>query len=115
MTFKLHSSLVGADVHESQGVDSALNGSIAVADGAGSAPWFAPAEEALAVTILGQTAFALTNPTPLQGLNGLMFVEVNGVDERKNFTISGSSLTYIGSDYLLDTPDEIYVVYFYRL
>ena len=114
MSFKLHSSLIGADVHGPKGVDSAPNGAILVADGVGGSKWYAPAEENLTVTVLGQTAFALSNPTPLQGLNGLMFVEVNGVDMRNEFTISGSSLTYIGSDFLLDTTDKIYVVYFFN-
>jgi len=114
MSILLHSSLIGVDVHQPKGTDSALNSAILVADGAGGSKWFAPKEETLTVTVLGQTAFALTSPTPLQGQNGLMKVTVNGVDELKNFTISGSSLTYVGADFLLDTTDELFVVYFFN-
>lgn len=110
----LHPNLTDPDIHEPKGASTANTNGIIVSDGAGGTDWATPAESAIAITSPGQTGFALANTTPLQGTKGLMRVEVNGVDEGNNFTIVGQTLTYTGTDYLLDTTDVLNVVYFYK-
>jgi len=56
----LHSSLTGADLHESKGAASASLGQVAVANGAGSAPF----------TNLSYTYLTNTPVTPTQYFNG---------------------------------------------
>lgn len=114
-----HDAIVdSADIHEPKNVpESTTANQIIVTNGdgpSGTSSLATPAESAIAITVLGQTGFALANTTPLQGTKGLMRVEVNGVDEGNNFTIVGQTLTYTGTDYLLDTTDVLNVVYFYK-
>lgn len=51
MTTSVHSTLTGADLHESKGVATALSGQVYVADGAGSGAWTA------ASSVITNTAF----------------------------------------------------------
>jgi hypothetical protein len=70
----------------------------------------APLEVELTVTANGQTAFTL--PTAV-AVGGNIRVYVNGVryDLGDDFTVSGTTLTWVGSLSLL-TSDEFRVVYY---
>lgn len=101
---KLHSSIVDADgIHEPKGHSTAINHSEMSVNG-GFSYWKQRAKEAVAIGSNGQTIFVLAS-APID--DKYRQIILNGIDVTDDFTFTGNAMTYIGTDFILETTDAM--------